>query len=171
MRLTETEFLARLGALGIAHTVTRHAAVFTVEESRHLHATLPGAHTKNLYLRDKKGREWLVSADADRAIDLKALGVALGASGRLSFGSPERLMAALGVEPGSVTAFALVNDPDRRVTFVLDRALLDHAIVNFHPLVNTATVALSREDFLKFCDAVGHAPLVLDLPQRPAAAA
>ena len=103
--------------------------------------------------------------------DLKALGVRLGASGRLSFGSAERLMAALGVAPGSVTAFALVNDPDKRVTFVLDRALLDHDIVNFHPLVNTATVALAREDFLKFCDAIGHTPLVMDLPERPAAPA
>jgi Ala-tRNA(Pro) deacylase len=132
-----------------------------VEEGADLKAQMPGGHSKNLFLKDKKGALFLVSARDDAAIDLKALSVRLGA-GRFSFGSAERLWAALGVTPGSVTALALINDPGHAVRFVLDAALAAAPSVNFHPLVNTATATLSREAFARFLAALGVEPLVID---------
>jgi Ala-tRNA(Pro) deacylase len=130
---------------------------------------MPGGHTKNLFLKDKKGALFLVCAIADTAIDLNALSKALGA-GRFSFGSAERLMRHLGVEPGSVTLFALINDPDRTVTLVLDEALFAHDPVNFHPLKNDATTAISPADMLKFIHSLGREPirLAFDAAGRPA---
>ncbi len=154
-------FLAFLDAQGIAHTTHEHPAVFTVAEGPELKARLPGAHTKNLFLKDKKGRLWLISARQDTVIDLKRLHRTIG-SDRLSFGNPELMAEVLGVTPGSVTAFALVNDRARRVTFVLDKALVDAELVNFHPLINTATTAVTTRDFLRFLTAVGVEPMVLD---------
>ena len=116
--------------------------VFTVAESQAIKQEIPGGHSKNLFLKDKKGRLFLVVADAETRIDLKRLHEAIGASGRLSFGSAELLREMLGVEPGSVTPFALVNDRERRVTLVLDEALMRSEPVNFHPLVNSATTGL-----------------------------
>jgi Ala-tRNA(Pro) deacylase len=112
---------------------------------------------------------WLVTAEEDRPIDLKALGTALGASGRVSFGSPERLMRHLGVIPGAVTPFGLVNDIDGQVSFVLDEGLMRHDTLSFHPLTNEATTAIARDDFLRFLEAIGHAPRQLALsPREPA---
>jgi Ala-tRNA(Pro) deacylase len=170
MPATSEDLLQRLADLGCRCTTHRHPPLFTVEQSRALRGQLPGGHTKNLFLRDKKERLWLVTADESRAVDLKALGAALGAQGRLSFGSPERLMRHLGVTPGAVTPFGLVNDAERKVTFVLDQGLMGHDPLNFHPLVNDATTAVAREDFLRFMRAIGHDPLVLALP-APAAVA
>ncbi len=138
-----------------------HPPVFRVEEGAQIKAAMPGGHTKNLFLKDAKGQLWLVSALGETAIDLKALPAAIG-SARLSFGSAERLYDALGVTPGSVTAFALINDPDHRVRFMVDAALLAHETVNFHPLSNDATTAVSREGFLSFLAALGREPLVVD---------
>jgi Ala-tRNA(Pro) deacylase len=135
--------------------------VFRVGEGAEIKAQLPGAHTKNLFLKDAKGQLWLISAADHTAIDLKALPPVIGAA-RLSFGSAERLEATLGVTPGSVTALALINDPEHRVRFVLDRALAEADTVNFHPLTNTATTTLSRAAFAKFLEGVGVAPLVVD---------
>ncbi|MEN5081768.1 prolyl-tRNA synthetase associated domain-containing protein [Bosea sp. TWI1241] len=167
--LTPEDLVALLDGLGIATARTDHVAVFTVAESKTLRIALPGHHTKNLFLKDKKGRLFLVSALESTAIDLKRLHEALGASGRLSFGSAELLMATLGVTPGSVTAFAVANDRAGAVTMVLDAALMDGAPLNFHPLVNTATLTIAREDMLRFLEAVGHAPRILALPAPPAA--
>jgi Ala-tRNA(Pro) deacylase len=158
---TRATLLAFLDQHGIAHRTLDHAPVFRVGEGEEIKAALPGGHTKNLFLKDAKDQLWLVSALGQTRIDLKALPAAIG-SARLSFGSPERLYDALGVTPGSVTAFALINDPVHRVRFVLDAALLETDPVNFHPLANTATTAVSRDGFLAFLAALGVAPQVVD---------
>jgi Ala-tRNA(Pro) deacylase len=157
------ELEAYLMDRGIAFRTVDHAPVFRVSEGAELKQALPGAHTKNLFLKDAKGRLWLVSARSDAKIDLKTLPGQIG-SARLSFGSEERLWAALGVRPGSVTAFSLVNDPQGAVTFVLDQGLLDCELLNFHPLRNDATTAISRDDFLIFLEGLGRRPLVIEFP-------
>jgi Ala-tRNA(Pro) deacylase len=158
----ETLF-ARLDQLGLAYRTVEHPPVFTVEEAKALRGTLPGGHVKNLFLRNKKGDAmWLVVALEDRVIDLKALGERIGA-GRVSFGSAERLMAHLGVIPGAVTPLALINDCEVRVRVVIDAGLLDHDPVNVHPLVNSMTTAMAPGDLLRFVEACGHRPEILDL--------
>ena len=154
--------LAYLDALGIAHRTLDHAPVFTVAEGDAVSASLPGGHTKNLFLKDKKGALVLISALQCTEINLKTLHKRLEC-GRLSFGKPDLLQEALGVTPGSVTAFAIINDPDQRVRFILDAALMSHSTVNFHPLTNTATTAVSSADLLAFIAAVGRVPDILDL--------
>lgn len=157
---TRDALLAFLDSHGIGHSTLDHPPVFRVEEGAGVKAALPGGHTKNLFLKDAKDQLWLVSALGETAIDLKALPRAIG-SARLSFGSAERLWAALGVTPGSVTAFALINDRDRRVRFVVDAALLACDPVNFHPLTNAATTTVSRDGFLAFLAALGVEPTVV----------
>jgi Ala-tRNA(Pro) deacylase len=166
MPLSPADLFAKLEALGIRTATVRHPPLFTVEQSKALRGELPGGHTKNLFLKDKKDRMWLVTAEEDRPIDLKALGTVLGAQGRVSFGSPERLVRHLGVDPGAVTPFGLANDAAGAVAFVLDEGLLRHDVLNFHPLTNDATTAIGRDDFLRFMTAIGHAPRTLALPAR-----
>ena len=161
--LDPQQLFARLDELGLAHATVEHTPVYTVEEAKQHRGVLPGHHIKNLFLRNKKEAMWLVVALEDRAVDLKRLGEVLGA-GRLSFGSPERLRTYLGVEPGSVTPFALVNDTAHKVTLVLDRGLLEGGPVNAHPLTNTMTTAISFADLTRFFEATGHAPQWLDFP-------
>ncbi len=161
--LNPQQLFARLETLGIAPRTVEHPPVFTVEEAKALRGDLPGHHIKNLFLRNKKEEMWLVVALEDRAIDLKRLGEALGA-GRLSFGSPDRLRRHLGVEPGSVTPFALVNDDAHVVRLALDRGLAEGGPVNAHPLVNTMTTAITIGDLLRLFEATGHAPCWLDFP-------
>ena len=161
--LDPQQLFARLDQLGIAHRTVEHPPVFTVEEAKALRGNLSGHHIKNLFLRNKKEEMWLVVALEDRAIDLKRLGEVLGA-GRLSFGSADRLKRYLGVEPGSVTPLALVNDEGRAVQLVLDRGVADGGPVNAHPLVNTMTTALAPADLLRFFAATGHTPHWLDFP-------
>jgi len=156
------ELLARLLELGLSSRTVSHPPVFTVEQAKALRGELPGGHVKNLFLRNKKGAMWLVVAEEDRQIDLKALGEKIGA-GRVSFGSPDRLMQYLGVLPGSVTPFGVINDTAREVQVVLDKALLDHDPVNVHPLTNDRTTAISPRDLLTFLDATGHRPQIMDL--------
>jgi Ala-tRNA(Pro) deacylase len=158
MPATPNELFAYLDTLGIAQKTVTHPAVFTVEEARDLRGAIAGGHTKNLFLRDKKGAAYLVVAPEDAAIELRALHRLLGASGRFSFGSAELMQEVLGVAPGSVTPFAAINDKDRRVTIVLDAALMAHEALNFHPLVNTATTTISRDGLLQFLAATGHPP-------------
>ena len=155
----DTDLLARLDALGIAHKTYDHAPVFTVEEAAHLYESQPGGHTKNLFLKDRKDALWLVVCRDALRVDMGALSKALDAP-RFSFGSADLMRATLGVEPGSVTPFAAINDIEHRVAFVLDAALMQHATLNFHPLINTMTTSIARDGLLKFLDACGHAPRI-----------
>ena len=155
-----------MAANGVAQTTHDHPAVFRVEEGLELKAAMPGAHTKNLFLKDKKGRLWLISARQDTVIDLKRAPSLIG-SDRLSFGNETLMWETLGVRPGSVTALGLINDPNQRVTLVLDQALWDAGVVNFHPLINTATTALAQADFRRFLTLIGREPVVVDFG-RPA---
>ncbi len=163
MPKTRAELMARLAELGIETTTVDHEAVFTVGESNALHSEIAGGHTKNLFLKDAKDRLWLVVADCHASINLKALPKVMG-SARLSFGKPELLLEVLGVTPGSVTALALINDQGRRVSVVVDRRLMEYEIINCHPLENTATTSLRRDDLIRFIEACGHTPRILDLP-------
>lgn len=158
---TPEGLLARLEAMGIRPRTVTHPPLYTVEQSKALRGELPGLHVKNLFLRNKKGAMWLVTCLEDRAVDLKRLGEVLEA-GRFSFGSPERLMRHLGVRPGAVTPFAVINDKAGQVRMVLDAALAVPEPVNAHPLVNDRTTAITGEELLRFLEAVGHAPQLLD---------
>ena len=156
-----SEFLREHGIAAPRH---EHPAVMTVEESDRLVPTLPGAKTKNLFLRDKKGlRHLLVTVAAARAVDLNQLGATLGV-GRLGFASPERLQRHLGITPGSVSLLALVNDTAHAVEFVIDRTLWEAAAIQAHPLANTATMVLAHADLEQFLAATGHAPRVIEVP-------
>jgi Ala-tRNA(Pro) deacylase len=149
---------------GIAAACHSHPPVMTVKESERLVPKLPGAKTKNLFLRDKKGaRHFLVTVPHDLPVDLNALGAALDA-GRLGFASPQRLARHLGITPGSVSLLALVNDTARVVEFVIDRALWDAPAVQAHPLVNDATMVITHAELERFLAATGHAPRVIDVP-------
>ena len=165
--LSPEELLHHLDALGIPSETVEHEPVFTVAESQSVKERIPGAHSKNLFVKDKKGRFFLISAKHDTPIDLKRTHEAIGASGRLSFGSADQLRTMLGVEPGSVTAFAVANDVDGKVTMVLDANLMEHERVNFQPLANSMPAGGSREDLVKFLGATGQDPLILKLPEPP----
>src|SRR5579859_7096739 len=143
-RADEAALFALFDRLGVAHKTLRHAPVFRVEEGREIKAALPGGHTKNLFLKDAKGRLWLVSALGETRVDLKALPAVIGAA-KLSFGSETLLEQTLGVRAGSVTVFGLISDPEHRVSLVLDAALMACDLVNFYLLNDTATTAVSRE--------------------------
>ncbi|CAA7625954.1 putative YbaK/aminoacyl-tRNA synthetase-associated domain [Magnetospirillum sp. LM-5] len=160
MPLTPEALLAHLGELGITVTTHRHAPAFTVEQGNEVWGNIPGIHCKNLFLKDGKGRLWLVVAPADKRIDLKRLPGAIGAA-RLSFGSAELLGEVLGVEPGSVTPFALINDQHHRVTPVLDSWMMDQPLLNYHPLRNDMTTTIASADFRRFLAATGHRPEIL----------
>ena len=153
--------LTYLAEAGIEQTTHDHPAVFRVEEGLELKADLPGLHTKNLFLKDKKGRIWLISAAQDTVIDLKRAHKTLG-SDRLSFGNETLMWETLGVRPGSVTALGLINDTQGLVTFVLDQRLWEADIVNFHPLINTATTALAQDAFRAFFKAIDREVRVVD---------
>jgi Ala-tRNA(Pro) deacylase len=160
MDAREARLMAMLDALAIETRTVRHAPVFTVAEAKAERGRLPGMHTKNLFLKDKKDVLWLVVAEEDRPVDLKELRSKIGAA-TLSFARADLLRRVLGVEPGSVTPFAVINDGDRRVRVVLDAGLLQAELLNFHPLANTATTAITPDGLLRFLDATGHAPLVV----------
>ena len=169
MPASRQDLFARLAELGIKTQTVDHEPVFTVEESRELERALPGAHTKNLFLKDDKGALFLVVALSSTRVDLKALSRSLSA-GRFSFGRPELLLEYLGVPPGSVTAFAIINDPGRRVRLVLDAELLNYETINCHPLENTATTNIARPDLLRFIRACGHEPSIVILGGATSAA-
>jgi Ala-tRNA(Pro) deacylase len=161
----EAMLYARLKELGIGWTTHVHAPVFTVTEATALYASQPGGHTKNLFLKDRRDGLWLVVARDELAIDLNALAKALGVT-RFSFGSADILAQTLGVEPGSVTPFAIVNDTARRVRVVLDEGMLVLVPLNFHPLRNDRTTAIAAADLLKFLRACEHEPVIARLPER-----
>lgn len=163
MHLTPEQLLMRLEADGYDAVTARHPPLTTVEMSQRLRGDIPGRHTKNLFLKDRKDNYFLVTAGEDRLIDLKQLHRTIGAASRLSFGNADRMMEFLGVVPGSVTALAVINDHGRRVEAIIDRELMDHELINAHPLTNEATTTLKRDDLLAFMTAAGHAPRILDL--------
>lgn len=164
---TPEGLLARLQALGLETRTTTHPPVFTVAESRALRGSLPGGHSKNLFLRPAKrgpGPHLLAVLEEDRQVSVNALARAAGA-GRVEMAPAEDLRALLGVEPGSVTPFGMVNAPPGAVRIVLDAGLLrDHAWVHFHPLVNSMTTAIRPADLLRFLESLGHGPDLLEIP-------
>lgn len=161
MPLDRDQLLDFLKSEAIEARTVEHPPLATVADSQALRGALDGGHTKNLFLKDKKGRHFLVSVEEDAVVDLKTIHSLIGGSGRVSFGNPEAMQDYLGVKPGAVTLFAAANDTENKVTVVIDAALLAHETINAHPLVNTATTAVSRADMLRFLDLVGHKPLVL----------
>jgi len=163
MHATPEDLLARLDALGIATVTHRHPPLFTVEESKALRGALPGGHCKSLFLKDRADKLWLVVALEDQPVDLKRLVRRLGARKTLSFGSPALLMEVLGVIPGAVTPFGVINDREQRVQVVLDRAMLERRPLNYHPLANDRTTAIEPADLLAFLGSTGHEPAILDL--------
>lgn len=169
MAASRADLFAFLDRLGIATETHAHAPVFTVAQSHALGALLPGGHTKNLFLTDRRGSLFLVVALHETAVDLKRLHVRLGC-GRLSFGRPELLRAVLGVEPGSVTPFAVLNDSAGRVVVVVDEALMAHDPICCHPLRNDATTAIARADLLRFLAVAGHPPRIVHLAAAAPAA-
>jgi Ala-tRNA(Pro) deacylase len=160
---TPDDLFARFRDLEIEADTVEHPPVFTVEEAKALRGKLPGGHTKNLFLRNKKGAMWLVVCSEDRSVDLKELAQRLGA-GRFSFGSSDRLMKFLGLIPGAVTPFGIINDTGGKVRVVLERAMLDAGTLNFHPLDNAKTTALAAADLVRFLEAEDHRPEIVDLP-------
>jgi len=161
MPTTREMLFKYLESLGIATTTVSHPPVFTVEEARALRGAIPGLHIKNLFLKDKKDAFWLVVCEEDAAVDLKALPARIG-SARLSFGRAELLRDVLGIEPGSVTPFALINDKECRVNVVLDARIAGSETVNCHPLENTATTTISSADLLTFIASTGHTPQIIE---------
>lgn len=168
MPLARADLFARLDALGIAHRTVDHPPIFTVDEGRDLKASMPGGHSKNLFLQDKKDRLFLAVCHSDTAVDLVGYGKLAGAKGRLSFGKPDLMTATLGVIPGAVTPFALINNSARALAEVaVDEALMGWDDVWFHPLENTASTAISPAGLLAFIRACGFEPRLVDLA-RPA---
>jgi len=163
MPASPEDLIAYLDSLGVASETVEHPPLHTVEESKALRGDIPGPNAKNLFVKDKKSRLFLLSLGEDTPIDLKRVHEKIGASGRVSFGSGELLEEVWGVKPGAVTPFGAINDKAARVTVVLDAELMSHPRVNFHPLVNTRTTGLSPEGLLKFLRATGHEPLVVAL--------
>lgn len=167
MPATRQDLMTRLSSLGIETKITEHPPLFTVEDSKALRGRIPGAHTKNLFVKDKKGALFLLVADEDAVIHMKTIHKTLNCD-RLSFGKPELLMEKLGVAPGSVTAFSILNDPSADVRIVLDETLMKHDIINCHPLANDATVSIGRNDLIAFIRACGHEPTIMALAENGA---
>lgn len=165
--VTRATLLDVLSELGFETKTVEHPPLFTVEDSVALRGEIAGGHTKNLFLKDKKGNVFLLTAEEDTIIDLKSLHRLLGCATRFSFGKPDLLEELLGVQPGAVTAFGLINDRESRVSFALDRRLLRHDIINCHPLVNDATTSIRRDDLLAFARWTGHDPQIVDLGTGP----
>lgn len=157
---------ALLDRLGIAHATLEHPPLHTVEESRALRGEIAGGHVKNLFVKDKGGNFFLITAEEDSPLDLKTIDKVIGAKGRVSFASAEQLMAHLGILPGSVSPLALVNDETSVVRFILEKKLLDHAVLNVHPLINTRTTSIATEGLMAYIRATGHDITTLELPYR-----
>lgn len=161
MPKTSDELFEFLDSLKIEHHTEWHEPVFTVAESNALSAQMPGGHTKNLFVKDKKDQFFLLTVEEHAVVDLKTVHTLIGAASKVSFGKPEKLMEYLGVIPGSVTTFGAINDVEHNVKVVIDADLMKETLINCHPLRNDATTAIKSADLLKFLEATGHAPLVL----------
>lgn len=169
MPASPEDLLACLAGLGIETATVDHPPLHTVEDSRALRGDIAGGHTKNLFVKDKKGRVFLLVLEEHAVVDLKRVHERIGAQGRVSFGSAELLEEVWGVRPGAVTPFGAINDKAARVSVVLDEAMMRHDRLNFHPLVNTRTTGLRSADLVKFLRATGHEPLIASLGQGPGA--
>ena len=165
MPKTPDDLFAFLDSLGIAVKTVEHPPLFTVADSRALRGEIPGGHTKNLFLKDKKDNYFLVTVDEQAAVDLKQIHHLIGAASRVSFGKPEALMDLLGVTPGAVTVFGLINDHRARVRLILDETLMENAVINGHPLTNEATTSIGNADLLSFARATGHEPAILKVTE------
>ncbi len=165
MPLSPQELFDTLEDLNMETTTYKHEAVFTVEESSKIKQEIPGGHTKNLFLKDKKGNYFLIVAEGSARIKLNSVHGLIGAKGRVSFGKPEALMELLGVAPGSVTAFAPINDTDNRVSVIIDKPLLRHDLINCHPLTNEMTSTISRENLLRFLNHTKHEPQIVQVSE------
>ena len=163
MPVTSDDLIAYLDSIAIATTTVEHAPLHTVEDSQALRGDIPGGHVKNLFVKDKKGRLFLLVLGEETQVDLKRVHEKIGAQGRVSFGSAELLQEVWGVKPGAVTPFGAINDKERRVTLVLDAELMRHERLNFHPLVNTRTTGLASADLVMFLRATGHEPMIVPL--------
>jgi Ala-tRNA(Pro) deacylase len=163
MSSAEEKLLADLSALGISYDITEHEAVFTVEDSSRLDRDLPGAHTKNLFLKDAGGSFWLVTVPAAMRVDLKHLPEAIG-SKRVSFGKAEDMQRLLGISPGSVTPLAIINDIGGEVTVAVDATLLEPSRINIHPLRNTATMGMAPADLIRLLGHWRHVAIVTSIP-------
>jgi Ala-tRNA(Pro) deacylase len=161
MPKTPDELFAFLDELGIPVTTVTHPPLFTVADSQSLRGEIPGGHTKNLFLKDKKDSFFLLTVEEDAVVDLKSVHTLIGAASRVSFGKPEKLMEYLGLLPGSVSAFGAINDTGKRVRIILDQSLMRHDIINAHPLTNEATTAIKSADLVRFLRATGHEPEIL----------
>jgi Ala-tRNA(Pro) deacylase len=161
MPATPQELFAFFDKLGIAHSTVEHKPLFTVEDGRDVWHAIPGLHCKNLFLKDKKDKIWLVVMPGDKRAEIGRIEKEIGA-GRLSFGKPELLLEVMGLTPGSVTPFGLINDNVRRITVVLDGAILKSEKVNFHPLHNAASTTIASADLLKFIKSLSYAPVILN---------
>lgn len=160
---TSDDLFAFLGGLGIAVVTHEHPPVFTVAESQAVRDSIEGGHTKNLFLKNKKGGYFLLTVGESAEIDLKRIHTLIGAQGRVSFGKPDALMDLLGVIPGAVTAFGVINDTRHQVTLIFDEALMTHEAICCHPLRNDATTVIGRDDLIRFAEATGHSPRILNL--------
>lgn len=161
MALSPKELLDYLQNLGIEVTTMEHPPLFTVADSQGLRGEIPGGHTKNLFLKDKKDNFFLVTVEEDAVVDLKSIHQVIGAASRVSFGKPEKLLEYLGVIPGSVTVFGAINDRDHNVQVVIDADLMKYDVINGHPLTNEATTSIRREDLIAFLKSTGHEPRIL----------
>ncbi len=168
MPASPEDLFAYLADLGVEAETVEHPPLFTVEDSQTLRGEIPGGHTKNLFVKDKKGRLFLLVLEEDAVVDLKRVHEKIGAQGRVSFGSADLLEEVWGVRPGAVTPFGAINDAQGQVTVVLDEAMMRHERLNFHPLVNTRTTGLASEDLAKFLRATGHEPVVAALAEATA---
>ncbi len=165
MPKTPDDLFSLLSSLGIDATTRQHPPLHTVAESQALRGEIAGRHTKNLFLKDKKDNFFLVTLGEDTQVDLKSIHQLIGAASRVSFGNPEKLMEYLGVAPGAVTAFGVVNDTGGKVKAILDEELMQHDVVNAHPLVNTATTSIAPGDLVRFMRETGHEPVILKVGQ------
>ncbi|MBB3945222.1 Ala-tRNA(Pro) deacylase [Rhizobium skierniewicense] len=162
---TAQDLFALLDRLGIEYKTLEHEPVFTVAESESLRDRIAGAHTKNLFVKDKKDQYFVLTVEENAVVDLKTVHKTIDASSRVSFGKPEKMLEYLGVIPGSVTVFGAINDVGNNVTFVLDSELMKHALINGHPLSNDATTTIGRDDLVRFLEATGHTPLILKVTE------
>lgn len=163
MPKTPEDLFAFLDTLGIEVTTVRHPPLHTVADSQSLRGEIDGGHTKNLFLKDRKDAYFLLAVEEDAVVDLKQIHHLIGASGRVSFGKPEALMELLGVVPGAVTAFGVINDTEAKVRLFLDESLMRHEVVNAHPLTNEATTSIRADDLVRFARTVDHEPQILKL--------